>query len=102
MRLEVLGQQAFHGLPQRSIACSGLSWFLCRIAEFSADNVDADYLLAVERAEPANQVLELSHIAGPAVALQIVQRRAVELFRWQAFALDLVQEMSHEFRHIFR
>ena len=54
-----------------------------RLVELALDDVLGDRLLRVERGEPADQVLELADVAGPAVALQPLDRRRLDLL-WPA------------------
>ena len=47
-----------------------------------------DRVLRIEGGEAPDQVLELAHVARPAIALQPVHRLAVELLARQALLLD--------------
>ena len=68
--------------------------------ELLLDRGDGDHLLRVERGEAADEVLELAHIAWPAMALQPLHGRRVDLLARQAFPLDQSEEVADEVRHV--
>ena len=58
-----------------------------RLRQFAFDHGRGDRFLRVERGEPAGEVFELADIAGPAIALEPVDRRRLDLLGRQPFLL---------------
>src|SRR5262245_33773706 len=70
------------------------------LGELRLDHHSRDHLLWIERGEPAGQVLELADIAGPAVALEPVERGLIELLGRQALPLGLGEEVPDQVGHV--
>ena len=75
-REPVLGARLFVGRRHR------------RLRQLGVDHRGRDGLLRIERGEPAGEVFQLAHVARPAIALEPLERRLVDLLRRQALALD--------------
>src|SRR5579862_1527723 len=70
------------------------------LRQFGVHHRGRNGLLRIEGGEAPREVLKLAHIAGPAVALQSIERRLIELLGRQALALRLGEEMPDEVRHV--
>ena len=53
-------------------------------------------LARMQHREPADQVLQFAHIAGPAIAPQHIERFGVQALGRQALVLGLAQEVAHQ------
>src|SRR5260370_20936423 len=56
-----------------------------RVAELGLDDPAPNYLLRIERRQPPNQVLQLTHVPGPAIGAQPLHCGIVEPLQRQSF-----------------
>ncbi len=71
-----------------------------RLRELGIDHRGRDGLLRIKRGEAAGEVFELAHVAGPAMALEPVERPLVELLGRQPFALHQGEEVPDQIGHV--
>ena len=71
-----------------------------RLRQLGVDHRRGDGLLRIERGEPARQVFQFAHVAGPAIALQPVERGLVDLLLRQALALGQREEMPDQIGNV--
>ena len=68
--------------------------------EFRLDDRAGDGLLRVERRQPPDEVFQLAHVAGPAVALQPLHRVGIEGLPRQTLAFHQHEEVADQIRHV--
>src|SRR5262249_29102140 len=74
----------------------------CRLRQLCVDDGNSDGLLRIQCSKPACQILKLTHVPGPAMLLEAIESRLVDLLWRQTFALHLREEMANEIRNILR
>src|SRR6185312_13735884 len=101
MRGKIVLEMALGGTAKPLIGCRlGRNRRGRRLGELGLDGVDADDLLGIESGKAPHHVLELAHIAGPAIALEPLHRRAIERFHRQPLGMRLGEEMPHQRRNV--
>src|SRR5690606_39444580 len=64
--------------------------------QFLLDNGEIDHVIGVKRREPADEILELAHVARPFMPLQRIERFLVDAFHRQPLLARLGKEMADE------
>jgi hypothetical protein len=75
-------------------------WFRRFDPEFIVDDFAGDHILRIERHDAAHDIFEFTHIAGPGVGLEQIQRFAVKPLGVKPLADGMANEMAHQIRNI--
>jgi len=67
-----------------------------RRGQFTVDDRARDHVLRVQGREPAREIFQFAHIAGPAMLLHAFQRQRVEFLRRQSVLLGQREEMPDQ------
>src|SRR5262249_47429463 len=73
----------------------------CRLRQFRIDYRRGDCLLWVERGQPASQIFEFANITRPAMPLETLERRLINLFWRQTLSLRLREKVADEVGNVF-
>ena len=98
---EVGGELLFDQLGQGRRAVLALDDRLL-VGQFLLDDPRRDQILAIEGADPADQIFKLAHIARPGMPLQAIQSGSVNSLGWQALAIGTQQECACQVGNILR
>ena len=71
-----------------------------RRRQFAVDDRSGDHVLRIQRREPAREVFQFAHIAGPAMLLHAFQRQRIELLRRQSVLFGQREEMPDQIGQI--
>src|SRR5260370_42109495 len=71
-----------------------------RVAELGLDDPDPNYLLRIERRQPPNQVLQLTHVPAPAIGAQPLHCGIVEPLQRQSFPYRQAAQLAGPPAHI--
>src|SRR4051812_47728419 len=72
------------------------------LSQFGFDQGLGDRFLRIERREPADEIFELAHVAGPAIPLHSLERGAIDLLARQTFLLHHSEEVPSQVHDVFR
>ncbi len=71
-----------------------------RRRQLAVDHRARDHVLWIECRQPAREVFEFAHVAGPAVLLEAFQRQRIQLLRRQTVLLRQREEMPDQIGQI--